>query len=316
MNNYDESSKNIWQKNSFILIFVFIACFLWGSAFPCIKIGYKIFNIDSDNLQGQILFAGLRFFLAGLLIIIINSFQNKSILIPHKENLLPILILSIFQTIGQYIFFYIGLAHTSGVNSSIINSSSTFFTILLACLIFKYEKISLKKIIACLLGFIGVLLIQIPDFNQDFKFNFLGDSFILISALCNAISSSFIKKFSSKHNPVLLSAYQFLLGGLVMIFIALLFNAKLSPNNLLSASLLLLYMACISAIAYTLWSLLLKHNPVSKISIFQFINPIIGVLLSALLLGENSQAFSYKGIISLLLVILGIIMIFYKKKKN
>ena len=78
--------------------------------------------------------------------------------------------------------------------------------------------------------------------------------------------------------------------------------------------LLLIYMALISAVAYSLWGILLKHNPVSRISIFGFMNPVIGVLLSAVLLNEKNQAFSIYGLISLVLVCVGIYIVNHQKK--
>ncbi len=78
--------------------------------------------------------------------------------------------------------------------------------------------------------------------------------------------------------------------------------------------LLLIYMALISAVAYSLWGILLKHNPVSRISIFGFMNPVIGVLLSAVLLNEKNQAFSIYGLISLVLVCVGIYIVNRQKK--
>jgi drug/metabolite transporter (DMT)-like permease len=71
----------------------------------------------------------------------------------------------------------------------------------------------------------------------------------------------------------------------------------------------LLYMGFISAGAYTLWSILLKYNPVSRISILGFLNPVMSVFLSALILGENQEAFSLKGLLALALVSLGIIIV-------
>ena len=78
--------------------------------------------------------------------------------------------------------------------------------------------------------------------------------------------------------------------------------------------LLLIYMALIAAVAYSLWGILLKHNPVSRISIFGFMNPVIGVLLSAVLLNEKNQAFSIYGLISLVLVCVGIYIVNRQKK--
>ena len=79
-----------------------------------------------------------------------------------------------------------------------------------------------------------------------------------------------------------------------------------------SGILLLLYMAFISAAAYTIWSMLLAANPVSRIAVFGFFNPVIGVLLSAMLLGEANQAFSLRGLLALFLVCLGIVVVNYE----
>lgn len=76
---------------------------------------------------------------------------------------------------------------------------------------------------------------------------------------------------------------------------------------------LILYMGFISAGAYTVWSLLLKYNEVSTVTILGFMNPVFGVLLSVLFLHEMSEATSWSGLVALLLVILGIIFVNRKK---
>ena len=121
-----------WTRRSIVFLAAFAACFLWGSASPCIKIGYSLFQIGADDTPSRILFAGLRFFLAGWMVVLYESIRNHSFSLPKKGNWPMVLKLMCFQTIGQYIFFYMGLAHTSGVRGSIINASGNFFAILFA----------------------------------------------------------------------------------------------------------------------------------------------------------------------------------------
>lgn len=220
-----------------------------------------------------------------------------------------ILTLAMIQTVGQYFFFYIGLAHASGVKASIIEASSTFFAILVAALFFHSEKLNAIKIIGCIIGFAGVLIIQIPGNALDLRMQFNGEGFVLISALMYAFSSSIIKQYSKREDTVVLSGYQFITGGLILAAAGAAMGGRLTGFTPASTA-LLLYMAFISAAAYTLWSLLLKYNPVSKIAMFGFLNPVIGVLLSALLLGEHNQAFSIYGILALVLVSAGIIIVY------
>ncbi|MCR5100842.1 MAG: DMT family transporter [Butyrivibrio sp.] len=309
------SKEGLWKNNIFVCIVAFICCFLWGSAFPCIKIGYEVFQIASDDLGSRLVFAGVRFFMAGLLVIIFGSILNKNVLIPKKESKFPIFVLMMFQTILQYFFFYGGLASASGVSSSIITASSKFITILMAVFLFHYEKLTPRKVIGCIVGFLGVLMIQLPGAELNMGFKLTGEGFILISSISSSLAACFIKLYGKKESPVTLSGYQFFFGGLVMAIVGKLMGGRLDATTNL-AWLLLLYMAGISSVAYTLWGLLLKYNSVSKISIFGFMNPVLGVILSAIILGEQNQAFSIWGIMSMILVTLGIVIVFRKADKQ
>lgn len=308
--------KSIWNRTWFIVLIATICCMLWGSAFPCIKIGYQLFNILPASSAAQILFAGIRFAISGVMVILAGSLLNRRFLFPNSTKSFWLCIcLSLFQTIGQYVFFYIGLAHTTGSNGAVVEATNTFFTILWACLVFKTEKISIWKMLGCFVGFAGVCLIELHGTNlSDFKFNFLGDGFVLISCLLASFVPSLLKEFSKIETPFVLSGYQFLFGGIIMAVVAFLFGGRIDqPEAILKSYSLLTYLAFISACAYTLWSLLLKVNDVSKVSVFGFINPVFGFLLSAFILGETSSAFSWAGIGSLLLVSLGIVLVYYKK---
>ena len=77
------------------------------------------------------------------------------------------------------------------------------------------------------------------------------------------------------------------------------------------SSLLLFYMAVISSVAFSLWTLLLQYNPVGKVSIYGFMNPVFGVLLSGMILGEN--AFTLKNLTALFLVCGGIFVVNLKR---
>ena len=142
-------NKKLLTKTPVVCGLAIICCLLWGSAFPCIKIGYQMFNIPSGAVGSQFLFAGIRFTLAGILTILFGSLLSKKILVPKKESLFSVFKLSMVQTVLQYVFFYIGLANTSGVKSSIINAANVFLSILFAVFIFKYEKMTVLKVLGC-----------------------------------------------------------------------------------------------------------------------------------------------------------------------
>lgn len=300
-----KEKENFLQKDVAVVLLAMLCCFLWGSASPSIKIGYKLFNIASDDIASQILFAGVRFTLAGLLTIALGSLFSRKLLFPAKQSWGMVFKLSLAQTIIQYLFFYIGLAHTSGVKGAIITASNVFFSILISSLIFHYEKLGKGKILGCLLGFAGVVLINVSSNSFDSSMSFIGEGFVLLSTISYAVSSVLIKNYGQKENPVTLSGYQFVFGGLVMLSAGLIMGGSLHGFTVKS-TMLLIYLAIISAVAYSIWGLLLKHNPVGKVAVFGFMNPMFGVILSAILLKEQNQAFTFRGLVSLLLVCAGI----------
>ena len=148
--------EQFMQKTVVVWFGALLCCALWGSAFPCIKIGYRLFSIAGEDTATQILFAGCRFALAGILTILIGSALNRRPLIPGKSSWGKIIKLSMLQTVAQYIFFYVGLANTTGVKASIIEGVNVFIAILVASLLFHQEKLTGAKIIGCVVGFAGV----------------------------------------------------------------------------------------------------------------------------------------------------------------
>ena len=289
-----------------------ICCLLWGSAFPAIKLGYRWFDISAEATGTQILFAGFRFTLAGILTIIIGSILARKILLPKKESLTKIAILSIFQTSLHYFCFYVGLAHTTGVKSSILNGISVFVAILIAALVFKQEKLTAVKLLGSILGFSGILLVNLTGAGLDFSFRMQGEGMIILSTVCYGISSALIRVYGKDENPVVLSGYQFAFGGFVMIVIGYLAGGRLNVWTG-QGIVILIYLAFVSAIAYTVWSILLHHNDVSKVAVFGCLNPVFGAILSALILRESAQSFGIKEVIALALISGGIFIVQKKR---
>ncbi len=303
-----EINHKLLHKPLVVCLLAMLCCALWGSAFPFIKIGYELLDIQSDDWAGQILFAGIRFFIAGILVIVFGSLLSKKFLYPKVSSIGKVCVLSLFQTILQYIFFYIGLAHTTGTKGSIINGAGAFFAVLVSALIFHLEKLNTKNIIGCLIGFAGVVIINLNGEKLEASFTFTGEGFIVICALAYAFSSALIKKYSRSENPVTLSGYQFILGGLVMIAAGMISGARINGFGIRSV-LLVIYLAFLSAAAYTLWGILLKYNNVSSVAVYGFMTQIFGCLLSALFLNENMEQSGVITLISLILVSLGIIIV-------
>lgn len=286
----------------------FICCVLWGSAITTIKIGYELMAVDSSDTASQIVFAGLRFTLAGVLVVLFACIREKRVILPTKNIVKLAFPLCLAQTVGQYFFFYVGVAHTSGVKSSIITGLGNFIAILMSCLLFRKEKMTGRKAAGCVLGFAGVLVINLMGNQLDMGFRLIGEGSLLLAQIAYALSTVLINTFSRLESPVVLSGYQFFLGGLLLTAVGVGMGGRLNRISVAAAG-VLLYLALVSAVAYTLWSVLLAHNPVSKVAIYGFVNPLCSVILSALVLGETAQAFNLGSLIALALVCVGIYVV-------
>lgn len=175
--------ENILTKTPVFILLAFICSALWGSAFSGVKIGYEKFGIDPADWSSQMIFAGVRFAIAGIMALVLGSISARKVLLPTRKLVPKIIIISIFQTILQYFFYYIGLAHTTGVKAAVIVATNVFMAILISSLIYKIEKLTLHNMIGCILGFSGIIIINLSGLKGGMKFSLLGDGFVLISTV-------------------------------------------------------------------------------------------------------------------------------------
>ena len=301
-----------WQKKTVIFAVALFCCFLWGSATPAIKTGYAMLGIESQDTASQMLFAGIRFTLAGIMAVIIGSIREKQLLKPSAKTTPSVLILALVQTVLQYFFFYTALAHTTGVQGSIIQGANAFIALLVAALIFRMETLTARKILGSTIGFLGMALINLSGGVFGTSWSFSGEGAMILSMIAYACSSVLTRKFSQKENPFTLSGYQFFVGGLILIGISLLMGGRITFTA--PSLVLLVYLAFISAAAYSLWGMLLKYNSVASITIFTCATPVFGTLLSAIFLGESQQALTWQSLLALALICIGIVTVNTGKK--
>lgn len=304
-----KTENSILTRPMVVCALAVFCCILWGSATPCIKTGYRLLGIASEDVGSVLLFAGCRFTIAGVLTILVTSLISGRFLIPAKGNWAHVFELSMVQTVIQYIFFYMGLANASGVKSSIVQGANVFIALLIASLVFKMEKLTVQKTAGCLIGFCGIVLVNVAGQSVDMKgFAWNGEGFVLLSIVAYSFSSVMVKRFSKTELPYTLSGYQFFFGGIILILCGFVMGGRL--NGFTGVSLLLLfYMAFLSATAYTIWGLLLKYNSVGRVTIFSCTTPVFSVIMSAVFLHEAGQFSPVAVAASLLLICTGIVIV-------
>lgn len=297
-------NTSLYKTRTGVFLLAILCCALWGSAFPAIKSGYALLQVAPTDIASQLLFAGWRFALAGVILLIVAVGMKKPVLAMSGRQAGQVALLGLTQTAIQYVFFYIGLAHATGVKSSIMNATSVFFSVVLAHFIYADDRLSGRKALGCLIGFLGVVVVNLGGGGEfGFDFTLLGEGFIVIAAFVLAAASIYGKRLSRDLDPMVMTGWQLAIGGLILTAAGMGMGGRIQGLDLTSGT-LLLYLALLSSVAFAVWSLLLKHNPVGMIAAFNFLIPVFGVSLSAVFLGESMLRWSY--LIALILVCAGI----------
>lgn len=294
-----------------ILIALFCAV-LWGSAFPVLKVSYVELGIAPDDRYAIIVLAGIRFFMASLLIfalLVLGIRQSPKV----KLAMLPqLLLLGLLQISLQYFFFYNGLAHTSGMKGAILSSAGIFFIVVFAHFVYVNDRLDWRKMLGLIAGFAGIALINSGK-NFTFDFSWQGEGFMLLSGLVSALGTILAKRISKVIHPFVLTAWQMLLGSILLIAVGL---PNMTPHAMVftnKALLLLVYSAFLSATAFSLWYAILKYNKAGEISVYKFMTPVSGAMLSALFI--PGERFTLNMFLALALVALGVIIVNYQRRE-
>ena len=303
--------RRLFQAKSASVPLAIFCTLLWGTAFPFIKLGYAAFGVRENDVGAMLLFAGCRFFLAGLMVLPVLAFDRSRRLLPANADVLPIAVLGLVMTAAQYFFTYIGLGYTSGANTSIITACASFFTVLGAALFFRGDELSVLKIMGCVVGFGGVLVMNRG--GGVTVQTMLGDGLILVSTICSAAGNLLSKKIAAGRNPLLVTAWQLILGGALLAAAGLCFGGRLDFSKLTGAA-ILIWLAFVSAAAFSIWTALLKYHSAGRISVFTLLIPVFGTALSGLLLGES--VFRIDTVFALLLIAAGIVMVNLSGKRR
>jgi len=302
-----ESRRNIFSTKKGMILIASFCALLWGSAFPVLKTSYIWLHLEKENIIGKIYFAGLRFFIASLILFIFLNYIQKSDVKISKKQFYKLGMLGIIQTALQYFFFYVGLANTTGIKGAVLASSSTFFVIIFAHFYEHNDSLSWNKIIGLVLGFAGILAINIESGFGDLSFNILGEGFLIMSGIVGATGTILAKKMSVKINPFTLTAWQMIIGSSILLTIGIIGGGYKGLVFSSSVIALLIYASFLSAIAFALWYSLLKYNKASQVSMYKFLIPIFGTFLSILFI--PSETYSNNIIIALILVSIGVVTV-------
>ena len=294
----------VLSRPAVVAALAILTTFLWGTASPGVKIGMRLFGIIDGSVGDKMLFAGLRFFFSGVVILIFFSLKDHRFIRPDRKNLPLVLLTGVTQTTLQYAFYYVGLSNSDGSRASLINGTYTIFAILMAVYIFRTEKMTFRKVVGCVLGFAGIVILSLE--GGSFGFTVRGDLMMLIATIVTALSANISKIATSHENAVAVSGYQFVYGGALLITLGLVSGGRVRQFDWRCA-MILGYLILLSAVAYTIWTVLLAYNPVATVTVYFCFVPVFAGILSGIFLHENILRVDY--FVTLLLIVLSIAIV-------
>ena len=282
---------------------------LWGVVFPVIKKSYELFSIS--GVGSTLLFASIRFMIAGVILLLLDTFMEKRFPVLDKKGYASVFMLGTIQTGLAYAFQYIAMISASSINCSILNGTGVIFSTIIAHFISKDDKMNGRKALGGVLGFIGVLVCFLWGGKLE-GFSLKGEGLMLLSILTFVTGTNLSRIVTTGIKSVVVSGYNLLVGGAELFILSLFLGGRIG-NDGLYGIMCLVYLSLTSCVCLYLWTALSSANSVSKVAVFQCINPITGAIAASLLLGEN--VFQPKYIVSVLLVVISIIIITKGRKK-
>ena len=302
------SKVSIFQRPLWVALFALTAAVAWGWAYPLIKLGFEEFAITQEMTASKMLFAGIRFTISGLIVLAIALSRGLSLKVYKPSGWFYLVGYALLNTTIHYAFFYIGLSHSAGARAAILNSLGVFMLVLLACVFFKSDKLTPAKIIGCVVGFAGIMVLNIGG-GAGNGFTFMGDGMIILNAMCSAFAGLMTRGLGRRANVFVATGYSLAIGGAMLMLPGILLGGTLPSITFAGVGILFL-LICISTLGFTLYNKLLSCNPVGKVAIFNSLIPVVGAVTSCLCL---SEPFYWKYLAAALLAMTGIYIINARK---
>ena len=281
---------------------------LWGSLFPMVKLGFRTYEVVST--ADILLFAGIRFVICGAIISLFAALKDKSSYRPVRGSIIPILLSGLFAIILHYAFTYLGLELTDSSKTALIKQIGALLYVCFSFVFIKEDRPTFKKIIAAVIGFLGIFALNVSSTGFTFYF---GDVLILGASFCTVFSNVISKKVFAKVDPITATGVSQLFGGVVLLLVGVFCGGKVH-FSLNSSLWVMAYICAASVVSYCIWFNILKSGELSKLFIIKFAEPVFACIFGAIILGENIFKIQY--LVAFLLISGGIVISNLKRKKQ
>ena len=276
------------------IVWAIIACLLWSTAYPFIKIGLQYTT--------PLHFAGSRFILSGLMILPF-TINPKRYLRMIRENVNLVLWVTLLQTVINYTLFYTGMNLVPGALGAVIVGAQPFVTAIVSRIMIKEERFTRAKVLTIVLGLAGIVLVSIgrQEFHFGGQMELVGIGIIFLANISTATSNVLISKKGKNMNPLVLSSFSILTGGIFLFLVSFVVeDVPPKPIFPMQYWLVLIWLAFMSAFTFSRWYVLLQRPEVkvSELNLWKFIIPVFGAILSWVIVpGEKADWVTIGGMI-------------------
>ena len=273
-----------------------------------VKLSFSAYGVEST--ADILLFAGIRFVICGGVICVYALAKDKSSYGNVKGSVMPILLSGLFSIVLHYSFNYIGLTMTDSSKTALIKQLGPLFYVCFSFIFIKEDRPTMQKIISALLGFLGIVALNITSDGFSFA---MGDALILCSSFCSVFTNVICKKVFHRVAPITATGISQLFGGVVLVVIAMAMGGRV--QFALDASLwIMVYICAASIVSYCIWYGVVKNGELSKLFIIKFAEPVFACVFGAILLGENIWKLQY--VFAFLMISGGILLSNIKMRKG
>jgi drug/metabolite transporter (DMT)-like permease len=261
------------------LIAYLLVCVFWGSTYLAIRIGVGVFP--------PFLFAGVRFFIAGVLLLAGALFFGDSLPATLRDWVV-LAIVGVFLLAGGNAMVVWAEQYTpSGVASIFVVTVALWMAFFDAVIPGGPGRVSLRVIAGLLLGFLGTILLVGTNPAAILSADLRGPLALTGASASWAFGSVYYKRQRPTASPYIAASVQMLAGGAVVTALGLALGegsrVHLSTTGLEALAYLVVFG---SLVGYSAYAYALKHAPATIVGTYSYVNPVIAVLLGWLLLGE------------------------------
>lgn len=274
-------------------------CVVWGTTYLAIRVALESLPVA--------LLAGLRWTVAGTLMAIVLRLSGQPL--PGVRDWPALALVGFLMTVVGNGFVVWSEQYVASGLAAVVVATVPFWNVAVEAVLPSGERLSARTLLGLVIGFAGIVVLVWPELAMSGAGSYFVLGIVALQLACVgwAIGTSFTKRRALVGHALMAPAFQMLFGGLIMLAIG---TATGEWSRLVftprSASALVYLIFAGSIVGYSAYAYALQHLPVSTVSLYAYVNPIIAVVLGSLLLGEP---FTARVIAAAVLVLSGIAIV-------